>query len=121
MTKNVLGTELESCCDDLDTGYFRNGKCETCDNDIDMHIVCAEMTEIFLSFSKMNGNDLSTPREEFDFPGLKSGDRWCICLSRWIEALEAGVAPKILLRSTHYSVLEHVPLEVLEKYTITDD
>lgn len=121
MDKNVLGTELESCCDELETGFFRNGKCETCENDHGMHTVCAEMTDEFLTFSKKSGNDLSTPREEYDFPGLKPGDRWCICLPRWIEALEAGVAPKILLRSTHHSVLEHVQLEVLEKYTIRDD
>ena len=112
---------LESCCDELDTGYFRNGKCETCDNDVGMHTVCAEMTVEFLQFSKKKGNDLSTPVEAYDFPGLKTGDRWCICLARWIEALEGGVAPKILLRSTDSSVLEHVPLEVLEKYAIRDD
>ncbi len=121
MIKNVLGTTLEPCCDELETGFFRNGKCETCDADYGMHTVCAEMTDDFLEFSKNSGNDLSTPKEEVDFPGLRSGDRWCICLPRWIEALEAGMAPRILLRSTEASVLEHVPLEVLEKYAITDD
>ena len=121
MTKNVLGTELESCCDELNTGFFRNGKCETCDQDVGLHTVCAQMTAAFLEFSIKQGNDLSTPREEFEFPGLKPGDKWCVCLSRWIEALEAGVAPKILLRSTHHSVLEQVPIEVLEKHTLTDD
>ena len=121
MTKNILGTILESCCDELNTGYFRNGKCDTCDNDFGMHTVCAEMSDNFLEFSKNSGNDLSTPLEESDFPGLKAGDRWCICLSRWIAALEEGVAPKILLLSTNYSVLEHVPLEVLEKHAIRDD
>lgn len=121
MAKNILGTDLEDCCLDPVTGFFRDGSCDTCDEDMGMHTVCAEMTEDFLAFSKNKGNDLSTPREEFDFPGLKHGDRWCICLPRWIEALEAGVAPKILLRSTHRSVLEHVPLEVLEKHALTDD
>lgn len=121
MTRNVLGTELESCCDELETGFFRNGKCETCENDHGMHTICAVMTKEFLDFSKKSGNDLSTPRKEFDFPGLKPGDRWCICLPRWIEALEAGIAPKILLRSTHHSVLELVPLEVLERHAIKDD
>ncbi len=121
MDKNILGTELESCCDELETGFFRNGKCETCEQDQGMHTVCAEMTDEFLEFSKKKGNDLSTAREEFNFPGLSSGDRWCICLPRWIEALEAGKAPKILPRATHSSVLEYVPLEVLEKYILTDD
>ncbi|MAS81315.1 MAG: hypothetical protein CMF45_01345 [Legionellales bacterium] len=121
MIKNVLGTILESCCDELNTGYFRNGKCETCDNDLGMHTVCAEMSGVFLEFSKNNGNDLSTPVDAYNFPGLTAGDRWCICLPRWIAALEEGLAPKILLRSTNYSVLEHVPLEVLEKYAIRDD
>ena len=119
--RNVLGTELESCSDELETGFFRNGKCEACENDYGQHIVCAKISDEFLTFSKKRGNDLSTPREELDFPGLKPGDKWCICLSRWLEALEAGVAPKISLRSTHSSVLEHVQLEVLEKYAITDD
>lgn len=121
ITKNVLGTELESCSDELETGFFRNGKCETCESDDGMHTVCAEMSKEFLEFSKKAGNDLSTPREDFNFPGLKPGDRWCICLPRWIDALEAGIAPKILLRSTHHSVLELVPLEVLEKHAIKDD
>ena len=121
MLKNVLGTMLESCCDELDTGFFRNGRCETCDEDYGMHTVCAEMTVEFLAFSKKSGNDLSTPREDFDFPGLNAGDKWCICLPRWIEALEEGIAPKIQLRSTEESALQHVPLEVLEKYAIRDD
>ncbi len=121
MAKNILGTELEDCCLDPATGFFRDGRCDTCEQDLGMHTVCAEMTTEFLAFSKKRGNDLSTPREEIDFPGLKPGDRWCICMARWIEALEAGVAPKILPRSTHESVLEYVPIEVLEKHTLTDD
>ena len=121
MAKNILGTDLQDCCLDPVTGFFRDGSCDTCDEDLGMHTVCAQMTDEFLIFSKEKGNDLSTPREEFDFPGLKSGDRWCLCLPRWLEALEAGVAPKILPRSTHESALNHVPLEVLEKYAIIDD
>jgi uncharacterized protein len=120
MAKNILGTDLEDCCLDLATGFFRDGSCDTCDEDLGMHTVCAEMTEEFLVFSKKSGNDLSTPREDYDFPGLKPGDRWCICLPRWIEALEAGVAPNILPRSTHESALEYVALEVLEKHAIKD-
>ncbi len=120
MAKNILGTDLEDCCLELATGFFRDGSCDTCDEDLGMHTVCAQMTKEFLAFSKKSGNDLSTPREEFDFPGLKPGDRWCICLPRWIEALEAGVAPKILPRSTHESALKYVPLEVLEKHTLMD-
>ncbi len=118
MTQNVLDTELESCCDELNTGFFRNGKCETCAQDTGMHTVCALMTREFLEFSIEKGNDLCTPRAEFDFPGLRPGDKWCICLPRWIEALEAGVAPRIVLRATHHSVLQYVPLEVLEKYAL---
>lgn len=120
MAKNILGTDLEDCCLELATGFFRDGSCDTCDEDLGMHTVCAVMTEEFLVFSKKHGNDLSTPVEDFDFPGLKPGDRWCLCLPRWIEALEAGVAPKIFPRSTHESALKHVPLEVLEKHTVMD-
>ncbi len=120
MQKNILNTRLEDCCLDPVTGFNRNGLCEECDNDAGMHTVCAVMTEDFLEYSKSKGNDLMTPREEYDFPGLKPGDRWCICLGRWLEALEAGVAPKIYPRATNHSVLEHVPIEVLEKYAIAD-
>ncbi len=120
MTKNVLGTELEDCCLELATGFFRDGRCETCEHDIGLHTVCAEMTDEFLTFSKEKGNDLTTPNPDFGFPGLKAGDRWCICLARWIEAHESGIAPKILLRSTHYSVTENVPLEILERYALLD-
>ena len=83
------------------TGFFRTGTCNTCGDDVGMHTVCAEVTEEFLTFSKTAGNDLSTPHPEYSFPGLKPGDRWCICLPRWIEALEAGKAPKIVLEATH--------------------
>jgi len=120
MTLNVLGTELEDCCLDLATGFFRDGSCDTCEQDIGMHTVCAVMTDEFLAFSKQKGNDLSTPNPDFDFPGLKAGDRWCICLARWIEAYESGKAPKILLRSTHHSVTKYVPLDILERYALHD-
>lgn len=120
MTINVLKTPLQDCCIENRTGFFRDGSCNTCEQDHGQHTVCALMTDDFLQFSKQQGNDLITPREEFDFPGLKQGDKWCICLGRWLEALEAGVAPKIYLRSTHESVLEQVELEVLEMFACAD-
>ncbi len=120
MSNNVLDTPLEDCCLENDTGFFRDGRCDDCELDPGQHIVCAVMTDEFLKFSKDRGNDLTVPVEEFDFPGLKAGDQWCICLERWIEALEAGCAPRIKLRATHSSVLERVDLEVLELYAITD-
>ncbi len=120
MQKNILNTLLEDCCLDPMTGFFRNGRCETCDEDVGEHTVCVQLTEDFLLFSKEKGNDLITPREEFGFPGLKQGDRWCVCLGRWIEALEAGVAPPLYPRATHESVLDQLPIEVLEKYFIRD-
>ena len=118
MIRNVLNTALESCCDKLKTGFFRNGRCETCPRDTGMHTVCALMTAEFLDFTLNRGNDLCAPRPEFDFPGLRPGDKWCVCLPRWLEALEAGVAPRILLRATHHSVLEYVPLEALERHAL---
>lgn len=120
MQKNILDSPLEDCCLDPITGFKRNGQCESCDQDMGMHTVCAVMTEDFLLFSKDKGNDLMTPQEDFDFPGLKPGDRWCLCLGRWLEALEAGVAPRICPRATNQSVLEHVSIEVLEKYAYAD-
>ena len=118
MQKNVLGGALQSCCDGLSTGFYRNGRCETDDNDIGMHTVCAQVTKDFLEYSKLKGNDLSVPFPDADFPGLKPGDKWCLCVTRWIEALEADKAPKIYLKSTHSSVLEHIELEVLAKYAL---
>ena len=117
---NVLKTALQDCCLENHTGYFRDGSCTGCEEDLGQHTVCAVMTQEFLEFSKQQGNDLITPNEDYDFPGLKAGDKWCICLGRWIEALEAGVAPKIYLRSTHESVLQHVELEVLQMFAIAD-
>ena len=95
MAKNVLGTELECCCMDPVTGFFRNGKCDTNGDDHGMHTICAVMTDEFLAFSRAAGNDLSTPYPQFDFPGLKEGDHWCLCLSRWVEAHAAGSHPCI--------------------------
>lgn len=118
--KNVLGGELETCSMDPMTGFYRNGCCNTGREDEGMHLVCAEMTDDFLAFSKNRGNDLSTPIPEYDFPGLMDGDRWCLCVLRWKEAHEAGKAPKVNLRATHISTLEFVDLEVLREFA-TDD
>ncbi|MEZ6189512.1 MAG: DUF2237 domain-containing protein [Planctomycetota bacterium] len=114
--KNVLGGELESCCTDPMTGFYRDGLCRTGADDHGLHTVCARMTAEFLSFSQRAGNDLSTPRPEFDFPGLKPGDKWCVCVSRWKEALEAGLAPPVVLESTHLSALEFVELDDLQAH-----
>ncbi len=121
MAKNVFGDDLLVCSADPLTGFFRTGKCETCGDDHGMHTVCAVMTAEFLRFSKKAGNDLSTPHPEYNFPGLQPGDRWCLCLPRWIEALEAGHAPQLVLRATHISAIEHLSMEVLLKYAIDAD
>lgn len=114
MAKNVLGTELQTCSADPLTGFYRNGCCDTGAEDLGRHIVCAEVTEAFLAFSKQQGNDLSTPQPEFGFPGLVPGDRWCLCASRWQEAFEAGVAPPVVLEATHALALEWADLGDLE-------
>ena len=111
---NVLGGELETCSLDPLTGFFRDGICRTEGVDPGFHAVCAVMTEEFLEFSKSVGNDLSTPRPEWLFPGLRPGDRWCVVAARWQEALEAGVAPPVALEATHASALEFVSLADLE-------
>ena len=118
---NVLGEPLESCSDDPLTGYYRNGSCDTCDEDTGSHTVCAVMTAEFLAYSKYLGNDLSTPRPEYRFPGLKPGDRWCLCANRFLQAHDEGVAPRVTLSATHQGALEVVPLEVLELYAETPD
>ena len=118
MARNVIGTDLEVCSRSPITGFFRNGCCDTCGDDSGQHTICAEMSDEFLAFSMRAGNDLSTPRPEFDFPGLVAGDFWCVCMGRWLEAKEAGVAPRIKLDSCHSSVLEYVDLDVLKKYSI---
>ncbi|MCS6985316.1 MAG: DUF2237 domain-containing protein [Leptospiraceae bacterium] len=116
MALNVLGTELLPCSYEPLTGFLRDGSCNSCPEDRGMHLVCAVMTPEFLRFSYEMGNDLITPRPEFMFPGLKPGDRWCVCLSRWLEALENKVAPPVVLESTHVSVLEFVNIETLQEY-----
>jgi uncharacterized protein (DUF2237 family) len=115
---NVLGEPLKPCSFDPVTGFFRDGCCNTGPEDRGRHTVCARMTAEFLAFSRARGNDLSTPRPEFGFPGLRPGDRWCLCAARWVEALEAGAAPKVVLASTHRSVLRLVPLEVLQAHAL---
>jgi uncharacterized protein (DUF2237 family) len=117
--KNVLGGELEPCSLDPVTGFFRNGCCETAAEDTGLHTVCAVMTAEFLAFSKATGNDLSTPRPEFAFPGLKPGDRWCLCAPRWKEALDAGAAPQLVLEATHEETLAIVPLGVLKDHAVS--
>jgi len=113
---NVLGTKLETCCTSPMTGYYRDGKCNTGGGDLGAHIVCAQLTEEFLQFTKSNGNDLSTPVPEFQFPGLKPGDCWCLCASRWKEAMDAGCAPPVVLTATHALTLEYVSLGELKQH-----
>ncbi|WP_211245280.1 DUF2237 family protein [Curvibacter gracilis] len=114
--KNVLGTELMACSYDPLTGYFRDGCCQTDASDAGSHLICARVTADFLAFSLSVGNDLSTPRPEYRFTGLKPGDRWCLCALRWREALEAGVAPPVVLEATHESALQFVTLESLQQH-----
>jgi len=111
---NVLGGPLQACSYDPLTGFYRSGCCETGPEDRGNHTVCSRVTADFLAFSLEQGNDLSTPRPEYRFAGLKPGDRWCLCANRWFEAYEAGVAPPVILESTHDRVLEAVPLEALQ-------
>ncbi len=99
-------------------GFYRNGCCNTGSGDFGVHVVCAQMTEAFLQFSRSRGNDLTTPQPEMGFPGLVPGDRWCLCAARWREAFEAGVAPPVILEATHISALEHVDLEDLQRHAV---
>ena len=115
-TKNVLGTALVPCSYDPLTGYFRDGCCNTDENDSGSHLVCARVTHEFLEFSLKRGNDLITPRPEYRFQGLQPGDRWCLCVNRWREALEAGVAPLVVMESTHAKALQSVSLETFQKH-----
>lgn len=118
MAKNVLGTPLQTCSMHPLTGFTRTGCCETGPEDRGNHTVCAEMTEEFLAFSFSCGNDLSTPRPEYGFTGLKPGDRWCMCASRWLEASEAGLAPPVILESTHEKCLDLISLADLKYHTL---
>ncbi len=113
---NVLGETLETCSMAPMTGYFRNGACDTCAADEGSHTVCAVMTAEFLAYSKYVGNDLSTPRPEYGFAGLKAGDGWCLCASRFLQAADEGCAPRVNLAATHGRALEIVPLHVLEQH-----
>jgi len=118
MAYNVLGTELRPCSYDPLTGFFRDGCCNTNDDDTGLHVVCVRLTAEFLAFSKSRGNDLSTPRLEFRFRGLKPGDRWCLCALRWKEACEAGKAPPVVLESTHERALDAVSLALLKAHAL---
>ena len=113
---NVLGGELQTCCLDPLTGYYRDGSCMTGADDVGTHVVCAVMTEEFLTFTKSKGNDLSTPFPHFSFPGLKPGDKWCLCALRWREAYLADKAPPVVLESTNRKALEYVSLEALQSH-----
>ena len=119
--KNVLGGNLECCCKKPMTGFYRDGYCKTGINDVGRHTVCAKVTEEFLSFSVAAGNDLVTPVPEFDFPGLKPGDKWCLCVLRWKEAFEAGKAPPVVLEATNQASLQHVELEDLKRFAVEND
>ncbi|WP_218153329.1 DUF2237 family protein [Methylophaga sulfidovorans] len=113
---NVFGEKLESCSEDPLTGFYRDGCCNTSDVDYGQHTVCVQVSQAFLEYSRFRGNDLTTPVKEFGFPGLKPGDRWCLCAQRWLEAYEHDMAPKIHLAATHQRATEVIPLEVLKEY-----
>lgn len=117
---NVLGGPLQPCSRAPMTGFFRNGACDTCAEDTGSHTVCAVMTAEFLAFSKYVGNDLSTPRPEFRFPGLKPGDRWCLCAARFLQAHDEGCAPRVVLSATHARALEIVPLDILRACAVDE-
>jgi hypothetical protein len=118
IARNVLGEPLVVCCSEPLTGFYRNGRCETGPADVGVHVVCAQVTAEFLEFSKARGNDLVTPVPQFGFPGLKPGDRWCLCAGRWREAFEAGVAPPVILSATHRRALEIVSLDELKRHAL---
>jgi len=116
MALNVLGSALEPCCTNPATGYFRDGYCRTTSQDTGTHIVCSIMTAEFLTYTKAKGNDLTSPQPQWQFPGLVVGSKWCLCVTRWLEAEKAGVAPQVVLEATLYKALEYVPLELLKQY-----
>jgi len=118
MVMNVLGGELQACCTDPMTGFYRDGYCRTGPGDFGLHTVCARVTSEFLEFSRQRGNDLTTPVPEFGFPGLRAGDGWCVCVERWREALDAGCAPPIVLEACHVSVLEFVEMAQLKAHAL---
>jgi uncharacterized protein len=118
VAKNVLGTDLQTCSTDPLTGFYRDGCCSTGGEDVGVHTVCTQVTEAFLVFSKAAGNDLSTPMPQYGFAGLVPGDRWCLCAERWVEALDAGVAPPVVLEATHARTLEWATLAQLQAHAI---
>ena len=115
---NVFDEPLLSCNEEPVTGFFRDGCCNTSEQDLGSHTVCVQLTAAFLEFTRSKGNDLSTPRPEFGFPGLRPGDRWCLCAARWAEAYEHDMAPRVYLRSTHKRALKLLPLEILRNYAV---
>ena len=115
---NVYGKELKICSDQPLTGYFRNGCCQNSDKDFGKHLICSRVSDIFLKFLRKNGNDLITPQPHFKFPGLIEGDRWCLCVNRWIEALENDCAPKIFLEATNQIVLKKVDMKILKRFAL---
>ena len=118
LQRNVLGGPLGVCSEQPVTGFFRTGCCDTSPEDIGRHTVCIVASKEFLAFSKARGNDLSTPRPEFAFPGLEPGQRWCLCAARWVEALKAGKAPRVVLNSTNQAALEVAPLHALKQFAV---
>ncbi len=118
---NVLGGSLRPCCFEPVTGFYRDGYCRTGPGDYGLHTVCVQVTAEFLQFSRAHGNDLITPVPQYEFPGLQPGDCWCLCVTRWKQALEAGCAPAVRLESTHLSALEFVSLEDLQRHALPDD
>ena len=118
MEKNVFGEPLKTCCTNPMTGYYRNGSCKTVSQDTGTHTVCAIMTDDFLKFSASKGNDLTTPIVYYQFPGLKKGNKWCLCVTRWIEAERAGKAPKLILEATNEKTLDYISLDLLVKYAV---
>jgi len=115
---NVFGEKLETCGENPKTGFFRDGKCNTCTEDAGSHTVCIEVSKTFLEYSRFKGNDLSTPVPEFGFEGLRPGDSWCLCAARWLEAEENNMPPRVHLKRTHIKALEIVPMELLKKYAV---
>ncbi len=115
---NVFGESLETCSEKPMTGFFRDGCCNTSKQDLGSHTVCTQVTQEFLEFSRFRGNDLSTPRPELGFPGLRAGDQWCLCAARWLEAYQHGMAPNIYLTRTHERALDIIPLELLQEFAV---
>ena len=113
---NVFGEPLEECGGKPVTGFFRDGKCNTCKEDTGSHTVCVEVSQAFLEFSRFRGNDLSTPMPQYNFQGLRPGDSWCLCAARWLEAAENDMAPKVFLKRTHIKALDIVPLKLLKQH-----